>query len=314
MKTAAESPKQISFAASPPPELLHQRLPEEIFLTDLHYGDDGISFAARLPLMHARYSDTCTPYHDVLVFAETICQAGVISVVNMLGIPTDWEFIVRSFGTSLDPLQNNERVPGSVRLTSRAADIDVKFRSDGSASAASLKTENEVEGKPSGRSHANAFWMSAEKHRELRERTRKRHRHGTRVPDSPTPETLIGRKNPANSVISTLQQTDERCYEARVIVDTEDPTFFGRPLDHVGGLLLCEAARQAAIAAACRELSASPSELVISGVDVTFVAFAELDDVTWCKVVPGANHRTAAVEFSQSGTTVSRAQLAVARL
>jgi 2-oxo-3-(phosphooxy)propyl 3-oxoalkanoate synthase len=314
LETAADIPRQISFAAPPPPELLHQRLPEEIFLTDLEYGDDGVVFAARLPLVHARYSDTPTPYHDVLVLAEAICQSGVVSAVNMLGVPADWEFIVRSFGTSLDPLENNRRLAESVRLTSRADDVDVRFRPNGSASAASLKTQNELEGRPSGSSHVNAFWMPAEKYRDLRERTRKRHTPGERTPPTTARETLIGRNNPANSVLSTLEQTGERSCEAEVIVDIEDPTFFGRPLDHLGGLLLCEAARQAATAAICRQAGATPGELVISGVDVTFVAFAELDDVTRCRVEVGEDESTAAVEFTQSGRAVSRAQLAITRL
>jgi hypothetical protein len=299
----------------PPPELVQQRGAEQIFLTDWGQEEEGFSFEARLPLQHPRYSDTSTPFHDLLVVAETVSQVGMLSTINLLGVPADSEFFMRRLSASLDPLQNNVRAADSVRMRLSTGDgaAGVKFRPDGRSSGAFLSTHNALEGKPSGTSHVQAFWMPAERYREFRARIRRRRE--PREPDygSFEAETLVGRQNPANSVVSALEPADERRYEACVLVDTDDPTFFDPPLDHVSGFLLCEAAKQAATAAACREFGVSPADIVVSAADFSFVAFAELDDVTRCGVEL-LDDDTAAVEFTQSGRVVCRADLTVDRV
>lgn len=307
------STSSLSFEAAAPPELLHQRGRDQIFLTDWAQGDDGFTFAARLPLQHPRYSDTSADFHDILVVAETITQVGMTASVNLLGVPPDSEFFVHRLEASLDPLENNIRELESCRLTlsTRDGTAGVKLRPDGSSSGAFITTHNALEGKPSGASHVKAFWMPPERYREFRARTRARRKEGEPVPASLQPETSIGRENPANSVISTLESAGERRYRTCLIVDTSDPTFYDRPFDHVSGMLLCEAARQAATATACRELGVSAAEVVVSAEEMEFVAFAELDELTRCDVVLREDSSAAKIEFTQSDRAVCRAELKV---
>jgi hypothetical protein len=84
------------------------------------------------------------------------------------------------------------------------------------------------------------------------------------------------------------------------------------PLDHVNGLLLLEAAQQAAIAAACRELDARPEGLIVSEALVSYLSFAELDRPTHCHV--DLDGERATVLLSQTGWTATKAELRVERL
>ncbi len=300
---------------SPPPELVQQRGFDQTFLTDWGPQDDGFGFNALLPLDHPRYSDTSTPFHDLLVIAEAVSQAGMVSTINLLGVSPDSEFFMRRLSASLDPLPNNLREPDSRRLLLSTHDgtAGVKFRPDGSSSGAFLSTTNTLEGRPSGRGHAQAFWMPTQRYKQFRARLRRRHTPRDPVPSALEPEALTGRENPENSVISTLEPLGEGRYGTILLLDPRDPTFFDPPLDHVGGFLLCEAAKQAATAAASRELDLEPSEFAICSGEISFVSFAELDDITECAIgqLAGA---TVEVEFSQSGRTVCRASLEVQRL
>jgi len=316
MASTADLHTSLSFESTLPPELLRQRTAEQIFVTDWRLDERGFTALARLPLVHALYSDTSTPHHDIVLMADVISQVGMTATINLLETPIDWEFMVRRFEVALDPLENNARGRDSVQMTvtTDGGDAGVKVRGNASAGGAGfLTTRNSIGGRPSGTSHVSTFWVSEGRYRELRRRVRKHLDPGKSAPASLQPETLTGRTNPSNTVISTLQVAGERSYEACVLVNPDDPTFFGRPLDHVNGLLLFEAARQAAIAATCRELGTSPSEVVVSAAEISYVAFAELDDLTQCKVTLN-DDGAAAVELSQSNRAVSRANLTVARL
>jgi len=310
------SDSSLSFDSPPPPELLQQRAGEQVFVTDWSQGDDGFTFAARLPLEHPRYSDTCNGFHDIVVIAEAITQVGMAASVNLLGVPPEWEFFVQSIGASLDPLENNLREAGSCRLTlsTREGTAGVKFRPDGSASGAFLKTLNALEGKPSGSSEVKAFWMPPNRYRDFRRRARNRRPASEVAPASAEPETMIGRENPASSVLSALESDGERRHTCQLVVDTSDPTFNDPPVDHVHGLLLCEAARQAATAAICRERGLSPGEVVISSEQMKFIAFAELDRLTRCEIDVERDSGTVRIEFTQSGRCVCRAAVEAAVL
>lgn len=70
---------------------------------------------------------------------------------------------------------------------------------------------------------------------------------------------------------------DDRCL-AEVLVDTEHPYFFEHPVDHVPGLLLIEAVRQAGIAGVHAILGVPlDAAMVVDGFEVAFTRYAELD-------------------------------------
>ncbi len=298
--------------ATPLPELVQQRGPGQTFVTDWGPQEGGFGFDALLPIDHPRYSDTSTPFHDLVVIAETVSQVGMLSTINLLGVAADAEFFMRRLSASLVPLENNLRTPESQHLLLSTNDgaAGVKFRPNGSSSGAFMSTTHTIAGRPSGGGHVQAFWMPAQRYKRFRARLRSRHEPRDPVPEGLEAETLTGRERKENAAISSLEAKGGGAYASTLLLDADDPTFFNPPLDHVSGFLLCEAARQAATAAACRELELSPSRLTVCAADFSFIAFAEIDDRTDCaiEIVDGT---AAKIEFSQAGRTVCRADLTV---
>ncbi|PYC83769.1 ScbA protein [Streptomyces tateyamensis] len=88
-------------------------------------------------------------------------------------------------------------------------------------------------------------------------------------------------------------------------VNTEHPTLFNRPNDHVPGMLLLEAAAQAATA------SSVPEQLVPVQTGIEFFRYAELDEPCWITAEPQPATATApatvVVTGEQGGEPVFRA-------
>ncbi|MFJ8312083.1 MULTISPECIES: ScbA/BarX family gamma-butyrolactone biosynthesis protein [unclassified Streptomyces] len=67
----------------------------------------------------------------------------------------------------------------------------------------------------------------------------------------------------------------------RLRVDTAHPVLFDHPHDHLPGMVLLEAAGQAA------QACASPQRVVATGFDTTFFRYVELDRPCWISALPG---------------------------
>src|SRR5436190_15330365 len=76
---------------------LHKTAIEQTFMTDwmLGPGDDWCTIAGRLPLAHARFSDTAAPFHDMVLMAEVVRQAGLVVAEEWIKVPGDRQFILR---------------------------------------------------------------------------------------------------------------------------------------------------------------------------------------------------------------------------
>jgi hypothetical protein len=99
------------------------------------------------------------------------------------------------------------------------------------------------------------------------------------MPPAPAPRARpasVGRRDPANVMISPVTRTGEDGHEALVATDGGHPVFFDHPQDHLPGMLLLEAARQLAVARAglVSERPASAFRLVSCA--ASFAGFAEL--------------------------------------
>jgi hypothetical protein len=90
-------------------------------------------------------------------------------------------------------------------------------------------------------------------------------------------------------------------------VDTAHPTYFDHPVDHVPGMVLLEAARQAA------HLTTGWPTALLTGLGSRFVRYAELDSPCWIEAEagtrPGAGRALVRVRGSQADRTVFTAEL-----
>ncbi|MFI1993768.1 ScbA/BarX family gamma-butyrolactone biosynthesis protein [Actinoplanes sp. NPDC020271] len=113
----------------------------------------------------------------------------------------------------------------------------------------------------------------------------------------PVSPALVGRRDPANVVLSPT----ERPGHWQLRVDTGNGVLFDHPHDHVPGMVLLEAAAQAA--QACL-----PGPVLTSAFDTQFVRYVELDQPCYITAVPGladADGRTVVqVNAVQRGNSV----------
>lgn len=294
------------------PHLVYKRAPEQAFVSDWLWDRDAGLFkiAARLPLAHARFSDTATPHHDIVLVAEVLNQAGVIVASNLLSVPLDTQFLLHRFEVVLDPVNNSIRTSDSVRMVlSMDRQSNFKTRPDGRTTRASMSTTCTIDDKASGHCEVTGIFVSPQTYEALA-RGRK---VGAQTPRGSAPaarESNTGRSNLTNSVITPLAGERERGYVTTVVADEDDPTFFDQPLDHLPGLLLFEAAKQSATAAICHDRGVDSDRVVISAAEFAFTRFAELHGETRCHIDVTRGVQEIGLEFEHDGRRVCQATLA----
>jgi hypothetical protein len=108
---------------------------------------------------------------------------------------------------------------------------------------------------------------------------------------APVSPQSVGRMSPIDVVLSPIGETDR--WQLRI--DTRHPVLFDHPVDHMPGMVLLEAARQATAATPHR------SSLMPLGVASTFSRYAELD--VPCLVE--AHHRPGTVPGGEESVVVT---------
>jgi hypothetical protein len=309
----ATSAAPLSFDRTVDPRQVWSLAPETTYVTDWHFDPEleEFSIATRLPRAHLRYSDTPNPYPDVVLLSQIASQAGVIVVAELLGVPLDSTFLLRRLAITLDPLEHNVVSRDATRLalkTDREGTF-FKVRRTGRPPTGSMIAECTLEGRPSGTLEVQGIWVDDEMYQAFRNA-------GGGVapaplpPEASEPEPNTGRSLPRNRAVSRLRpMARPGSYAATVLVDEDDPTFYERPLDHVPGLLLLDAAKQATTAAVCRQEAVRPSRVVIDSAEFLFSRFAELHAPVECQVDLSGGLRAVEAECRQGGKTVCKANL-----
>ncbi|MEU2963273.1 hypothetical protein EQK42_12540 [Streptomyces albidoflavus] len=230
-----------SLTTTVPKEFVHRSGVAEVMLTRWERVDDThFTLSAQLPRRHSFFS-TVEGCHDPLLVAETIRQTGILLAHAEFGVPLGHQFLMWDLTVGLRP--ENLLVQG----TPAALDIsvtctDVKRRGanlSGMHYAAVIRRDGEIAATGS----ATFTCTSPAVYGRLR---------ASRVGDavipipltSPTAPQAVGRLSPTDVVLSPTPAPDR--WQLRV--DTGHPVLFDHPVDHVPGMVLLEAARQAAAA------------------------------------------------------------------
>jgi hypothetical protein len=302
-----------------PRSVVHKAAPEQVFLTDWMPGpgEDLCTIAGRLPLAHARFSDNAAPYFDLLLIAETVRQAGTLVAAEILNMEDGRQFLLRELKVELDPLEQARRSRDNCEiLISQDPSSEVKIRPGRSMAGGVMRARVTIGGRPAGSCEVVGAWVPEEFYAGLRGgQVDKDSAQGLPQPTARGEvEQRVGKLNPANSVLTPLREAGERAYEAALVIETDEPTFFDHPLDHVPGLYLLEGMQQAAIAAACRELGVEHDEVFAAGFAVRFSRIAEFQPDVTCAVGFDPRGRVAEVSCSQLGKVCCEGAVTVARL
>ena len=311
----------LNYEATVPRELVHKASVHEVLLTDARQvSEDVYICAGELPRTHSFYSDGfyndgISVRYDAMLPMELKRQGGVLVAHRWHDVPQGHRFVF--LGIDLD-IQHPDTLavggaPARVVMTMRI--VDRQYRGD-TLTGYSLETDFTIDGVDACSATGAVMFMPRPAYEAMRRKQREAHGLAPETPARssdrrfPVAPELLGRSNENNVVLSSLcrlQATES--YEAGVVVDDRHPCLFDHRLDHVPGMLLLEAHRQIAIAAAADSLGVAPSQLVITGTGAKFDSFAELDLLLTCDArvtdVEGTDKATVATRLLQRGIPLS---------
>ncbi|WP_280922808.1 ScbA/BarX family gamma-butyrolactone biosynthesis protein [Streptomyces sp. MZ04] len=252
-----------SLTTTVPKEFVHRASIAEVMLTDWDRVDDEhVTVSAQWPRLHS-YFATLDGYHDPLLVAETIRQAGLLMAHTEFGVPLGHSFLMWDLAVDLKAEQLRiGAAPASVVI--EIACSDIKYRGKKLAGL-HLDAVIHRDGQPAGTATATFTCASPAVYERLR---------GPRINAAAEPVPLtspitprdVGRTSPTSVVLSPATAPDS--WQLRV--DTRHPVLFDHPVDHVPGMVLLEAARQATIAFLGRDC-------LPVGIASRFTRYAELN-------------------------------------
>ncbi|MFD5845723.1 ScbA/BarX family gamma-butyrolactone biosynthesis protein [Streptomyces chartreusis] len=251
-------------------EQVHRPDPRDAFpvawrrLDDTHF-----QVRARWPRRHRFFTEVAGRFQDPLLIPETLRQGSMLLAHAAFAVPVEDRFVMQRVRYSTSPAR--------MLLDDSAEDVvaditcgDVRRRGRrlaGMRCAMVLRRKGRVLATADGRLDC----VSDRAYRRLR--GERLSLTGRPVPLLPgLPPQAVGRKDAAAVVLAPSPRPG--AWQLRV--DTAHPTLFRRPDDHVPGFVLLEAARQAATA-----FSLFPGLMLVTGMDMVFSRYAELDSPCW---------------------------------
>ncbi|MGX1546534.1 ScbA/BarX family gamma-butyrolactone biosynthesis protein [Streptomyces adustus] len=230
-----------SMTATVARELVHRAAVAETLLTDWKRTDpDRFQVSAQWPRAHELHVSCDRTAYDPLLVVETVRQSGTLIAHTEYDVPLGHQFV-------LDEL----RVETSARhlavgVLPAEPILDIAFtdvRHRGTRMAAARYTaEVRCAGEQVAYADVGFTCLSTAVYERLRA-GRTSDPASARPPRAGLPPEGVARVRPADVVLSPTDGPDR--WELRV--DTAHPVFFDHPLDHVPGMLLLEAARQAVL-------------------------------------------------------------------
>ncbi|WP_406149321.1 ScbA/BarX family gamma-butyrolactone biosynthesis protein [Streptomyces sp. NBC_01012] len=227
---------------------------------------DAFTVTAAWPAAHPFYVSR-QGLHDPLLLSETVRQTLPLLSHGAYQVPAGHQLLWKDFSWTLDPeVTFADGDPAELEL--HITCDDVTYRRE-RAAAISLHVDVERAGRPM----ANARSRFTIQDRTVYNRLRGGYADAAAstsgaLPLAP-PAGLapFGRDRFEDVVLSATNRPDR--WELRV--DTTHPVLFDHLVDHVPGMLLLEAARQAALS------MVHPWPMAVTGMDSDFVKYAEMD-------------------------------------
>lgn len=235
-----------SLTTTVPKELVHRASLAEVMLTDWARREEHrFSVAAQWPRGHSFFA-TVDGCHDPLIAAETIRQAGILLAHAEYGVPLGHHFLVSDLDVAVRP--EHVRVgwaPASLELDVRCSGVKQR-----GGAVTGFRTEVAIhrDGALAATGGGTLACITPRVYQRLRA-ARRPAGAGPQGPavialTAPEPPQRVGRMSPTDVVLSPTGAPNR--WQLRV--DTRHPVLFDHQVDHVPGMVLLEAARQAATA------------------------------------------------------------------
>ncbi|MCS0606469.1 hypothetical protein NX794_35475 [Streptomyces sp. LP11] len=306
-----------------PRRLVHKAAADEVLLTDAVRVRPGHFYlAVRQPAGHGLYRPDSAGASDPTLFVEMLRQTAIYLSHRFYEVPLDHPFIFCALDFDM------AAPPGEDDDADEPVVLEVRCREtkQRTPKRAALTLEAQLVCAGGVRAVGSVTWQAVEPARYTALRSR-----GTDGTPPPAPGTavtvtlpgarvmapeLVGRERALDVVVAEFAAPEDGPAVAGepggtwlLHVDQSHPVFFDHPSDHVPGMLLLEAVRQAS----CAALGPAPAPLyewTMSGGGVEFGAYCELAAPTWLVVrhagaPEAADQATVTVEAVQHGRTVA---------
>ena len=232
-----------SLTTTVPKEFVHRASVSEVMLTDwARIDDEHYTVAAQWPRGHSFFANV-EGCHDPLIATETIRQAGILLAHAEFDVPLDHHFLVGDLSVHVQPEH--------IRVDWAPATLDLKVtcsevkRRRGALTGFRISVEIYRDGRLAATGGGSLTSITPQVYQRLRAKHLSENGMprviGLTAPEAPQ---IVGRTSPTDVVLSPI---GEPC-RWQLRVDTRHPVLFDHMVDHVPGMVLIEAARQAAAA------------------------------------------------------------------
>uniref|UniRef100_A0AAU2JT20 A-factor biosynthesis hotdog domain-containing protein n=1 Tax=Streptomyces sp. NBC_00049 TaxID=2903617 RepID=A0AAU2JT20_9ACTN len=255
-----------------PRELVHRAAVAEVFLTGMcRPAEDRFHVTAQLPRGHSFFAPIAGTHYDPMLICETIRQVGSYVAHEAFDVPLGHQFLLWGLDYTT--------APENLVIGDTPADLDLdvvctEVRRRGNQLQA-LRYHVTMRHGVDVVATADVGYNVASPavYRRLRAEQVDR-RPVPSLPANPLQPAQVGRFSPFDVVLAAAPQHGSgTTWQLRY--DTRHPVLFDHPGDHLPGMVLLEAARQAAVA-----LTPAPSVLPAS-VSSTYQRYAEFGTPVW---------------------------------
>ncbi|MDJ0382540.1 ScbA/BarX family gamma-butyrolactone biosynthesis protein [Streptomyces sp. G-G2] len=259
-----------------PRELVHRAAVAEVFLTGMcRPAEDRFHVTAQLPRGHSFFTPIAGTHYDPMMVCETIRQVGSYIAHEGFGVPLGHQFLL--WGLDYTTVPENLVIgdtPASLDLEVTCSEIRMRGKH---LQALRYKVVMRHEGVVVATGDVGYTVTSPAVYRRLRAEQLGR-RPLPSLPSAPLQPAQVGRFSPFDVVLAATSPADTGVtWQLRY--DTRHPVLFDHPGDHLPGMVLLEAARQAAVA-----LTPAPAVMPVSVVS-TYQRYAEFGTPLWIHAV-----------------------------
>lgn len=280
--------------------LVHRDAIAEVLLTDIVQLDEtSFEVAAQWSRSHRVYRPDRDGRHDPMLLLETVRQAGLALSHYGFGVPFEFKSVMHDVGFKLEPDVEPRAMQAATNVAITVECENVVLRGDQLRSMTVLLAMS-ADGTHFATGSGTLSWLPERTFQALRARNggRPTADHPAMVGSVVSPAASRYRAAADALIVAEDPWPDRR----RVLVPFDHPVYFDHPLDHVPGMLLIDAAWQAAIAT-------RPGErLRLVECSMKCPAFTELFGEAWVFLQPIA---TGQIDFriEQDGRTTALGEL-----
>ncbi|MCX4993161.1 ScbA/BarX family gamma-butyrolactone biosynthesis protein [Streptomyces sp. NBC_00568] len=273
---AGRAPRFATLTTTVPKELVHRASVAEVLLTDwARTAADRFEVSAQWPRGHSFFT-AVQGRHDPLIAAESFRQAAILLAHTEFGVPLEHPFLMHSLTLDVRPEHlATGSAPASVGIEMTCHDVTWRR---GAATAIRFEAVFRRGGQTVASASGSCTCTTPAVYARLR--GKQAALAGVPAPlTAPLAPQHVGRTSPADVVLSPAGRSGRWLLRT----DTSHPVLFDHQVDHVPGMVLLEAARQATVATLGQDT-------FVAHLASTFERYAELDTPCTIEAHPLPDH------------------------